>query len=81
MSFKEYHSIENHYRSKFIDYIKTLTELKDDWCATEKVHGSNVSFIINKIEEKIEIQKATRSQIIGKDGNFFKLSELMNQYS
>lgn len=78
MSFKEYHSIENHYREKFIEYIKRLN--LGEFCAMEKVHGCNVSFIMTKVEGKLQIQKATRNRILDEKEGFFQLPEIQKKY-
>ncbi|KAF0978337.1 hypothetical protein FDP41_002852 [Naegleria fowleri] len=51
--FKSYSKLENHYRSEFLQKIREkdakLRELNQpvEWIASEKVHGSNFSFIVH----------------------------------
>jgi hypothetical protein len=45
MGFKKYNSIENSYREKFLEKIKSIVPPTEKWVVTEKIHGSNFSFI------------------------------------
>lgn len=44
MEFHKFHSIENSYREKTLQQIKDYVSPKEEWCITEKIHGSNFSF-------------------------------------
>jgi len=63
MSWKKYPSIENSYRTKFVDKIKHFGYHNKEWCVTEKIDGQNFSFIILKNHVKM----AKRSDIIEQD--------------
>ncbi len=64
--FMEYPSIENHYRDTIKNMVEnyTGTEL---WVATEKVHGSNFSFIYTKEDG---VKCASRNKLLA-DGEAF----------
>lgn len=59
-----YSSIENHYRTKTIDIIRSIGADKVEWVAMEKLDGANLSLIPGDI-----VKIASRSQIT--DGNFY----------
>lgn len=63
MSWKKYPSIENSYRTKFVDKIKHFGYHNKEWCVTEKIDGQNFSFYITKNY----ILPAKRSDIVSND--------------
>jgi Rnl2 family RNA ligase len=68
-TFKKYSSIENHYNEEYVLKLmksEKFAEIKD-WVVTEKVHGSNFSFIVSPSplnSEKKLVQIAKRTQIL-----------------
>ncbi len=65
--FKKYSSIENHSNTKFMDKLKQNDRFASitDWVVTEKVHGSNFSFIVSVDEQSNKtVQVAKRTEII-----------------
>lgn len=71
MNFKKYSSIENGYRTKFIDFVKQHPNFPTvKWQITEKIHGSNYSFIIDiKDVDSIYVRVGKRSGLT--DGTFY----------
>ena len=78
MKFKKYASIENSYREKEVDYIISCGLAKKDieWVVTEKIDGSNFSFISDGKEVKV----AKRSGIIEENENFYDADFMLEQY-
>lgn len=75
-SFKKYNSIENSYRSEFIDKIRN-SPIKDDvFIVQEKVHGANLSFWT----DGIEIKTAKRSGFLEEDESFYNFQLVRKQY-
>ena len=79
--FKSYSKIENHTQSSFITKLleknKSLEQLrgcKVEWICTEKVHGSNFSFIVHKPTQDHEttVEVANRNKILDVFSSFFK---------
>lgn len=70
MKFQKYSSIENHYRTEFVERIKLEGMDGGTWIATEKIHGANLSIWVNATRTKI----AKRSGFL-KDLTFFKGGE------
>ncbi|EQA7786847.1 RNA ligase, Rnl2 family [Acinetobacter baumannii] len=80
MTFKKYSSLENHTNSKFIEKVyEHLAELGPinsiEFCAREKIHGTNFSVIITKDS----IQAAKRSGPIAPTERFFGYEDLMKE--
>ncbi len=75
--FMEYPSIENHYRDSIKEMVDkyTGTEL---WVATEKVHGSNFSFIFTKEEG---LQCASRNKILAPGESFNNHMVIQKKYA
>lgn len=68
MEFKKYNEIENSYRDKFINSFNYEHNLETiNFVMLEKIHGSNVQFMIDK---KSNITKCSKNQILGDDDNF-----------
>lgn len=76
MIFKKFNSIENSYRQKEIDGIIINGFAKGDWVATEKVHGSNLSFWYDG--ERFRIAK--RTCFIGDSDNFYNAPRLLDEH-
>jgi Rnl2 family RNA ligase len=75
-TFKKYNSIENSYRQKFLNYIVEQGKADGEWTVTEKVHGSNFSFVVGEHEMKC----AKRSGFIAKDEAFFDYERIVEKY-
>lgn len=78
MEFKKYLSIENSYRSNFIEkWVSAFPELLlEKFIATEKIHGSNFSIMITK--DSIEYGKRTSKLEI--DESFFDWQNTVLKY-
>lgn len=68
MEFQKYNSLENHYRTKFIDKIQMSGLSGGQWVVQEKCDGANFSFWCDGEQVKI----AKRSGFIGPVDNFFE---------
>lgn len=75
MKFKKYNSLENSYRTKFVDRIVETGNSGGQWIVTEKVHGSNFSIWFNGTE----LRTASRSGFIGEDQNFFNSNQVKDR--
>lgn len=77
--FKKWHSIENSYQQKNIDWwLNAYPELKDEqFVVTEKLHGSNFQWYIQPNQP---IKAGSRSHFLNLDGSFqgVTLVELIN---
>lgn len=76
--FKKYSSLTNSYKKDFVDQCEML-DIKE-WIATEKLHGSNFSFIsVNG-----EVTPAKRNSIIGMEPSgcytFYGCNDVFNQH-
>jgi Rnl2 family RNA ligase len=75
MNFQKYPSIENSYREKFIQEIQNHPHFPfSKWQVTEKIHGSNFSFISDGNDVKI----GKRSGFT--DGSFYNCYEVLEKY-
>ena len=77
MQFKKYNSIDNSYREKTVRYIKQGGFDKVPWVAQEKIHGCNMSFII---DDDGKISCAKRSGFIKEGENFFNYELVKEKY-
>jgi len=78
MDFYRFHSIENSYRKKFVEGIRSYPT--GTWCVTEKVHGSNFSFTTDG--ENILVGKRNSFLNDSEDyRKFFDCEELVNRIS
>ncbi len=77
--FLKYPSIINHYQTKEIDrWIEIYPELKNEvYAITEKLHGSNISFIFDRAGN---MRIAKRSTVLAEDDNFFGVLDIVNAY-
>lgn len=74
MSFKKYSSIVNANNQRVIEKILTSPIANDRWYVTEKIHGANVSILIEVNEnDELDIKLAKRSGVIGNTQNFFTI--------
>ena len=55
--FKKYSSLENHYKSKFIEKLYSLGLTGGEWVAREQIHGTNFSLSIER--DKVTCAKRT----------------------
>lgn len=76
MDFKKYSSIENSYRTKFINKIEEEIDSKTIYMVTEKVHGSNFSFYYDGTDFKV----AKRSGFIEDFSTFFDCGSVVEKY-
>lgn len=76
MEFKKYSSIENTYRKKTLDYIVQQGLSGGDWVVSEKVHGSNFSFWMDK--EGLRVAK--RSGFLSNTENFYGSDTVIEAY-
>ena len=77
MKFTKYSSIENHYRTEFIERIRMEGMDGGKWIATEKIHGANFSIWVNASRTRI----AKRTGLLGEDGKggdgFFHVNNIL----
>lgn len=77
MKFQKYSSIENHYRTEFIERIRMEGMDGGKWIATEKIHGANFSIWVNASRTRI----AKRTCLLGEDGKggdgFFHVNNIL----
>lgn len=90
MQFHKFHSIENSYREKFLNTIRSHPSSEEEWCVLEKVHGSNFSFTVS--DDDIKVGKRTSFLETKEDFNQFfncgqivddlypKVKDLLNKY-
>ena len=76
ISFKKYHSIENSYREKEVNKIIQNIPKDIQWVCTEKIHGTNFSFIT---DGKI-IKTAKRSSILSESDSFYDSNLMLEKY-
>lgn len=72
--FSKYSSITNHYDKKFIEKIKLSP---DNWIVTEKIHGANFSFIVNR---DLEVRIASRTSLLDTEQNFMGSKSVVESY-
>ncbi|KAL9645321.1 hypothetical protein ABK040_002520 [Willaertia magna] len=84
--FKSYSKMENHYQQLIVNKFLNKDQQKDynnnnnnnnkpimiEWVCTEKVHGSNYSFIVTN---ENEIYVANRTKILDNFSNFFRQAQ------
>jgi len=77
--FKKYHSIENHYRDKFINqFLIDCPKLKDaEFIIQEKIHGANIQFIFEPNEE---FKVGKRTSVILEDEKFYNIQSVIPEY-
>lgn len=74
--FKKYNSIENGYRTIFIDKVKEQGLNKGLYSVSEKADGANLSFLYNGEELRV----AKRSSLIGVGGSFYNVWSVYDKY-
>lgn len=69
MQFVKYSSLTNHYENNMINAVILNGVAKDDvlWCAREKLHGCNFSFLY----DGIKIQYAKRTDVVHEGEQFY----------
>lgn len=76
--FNNYSTLENHYNGKFIERIRNNGfDVTESWCAREKIHGTNFSYIVTKDS----IQPAKRSGPITPGESFFGHEVIFKKYA
>lgn len=76
MNWKKYTSIDNSYRDKTVNMIRMSPFIEEEFCCTEKVHGSNFSFVY----DGVELRTAKKSSLLSDDANFFNQHILRDKY-
>ncbi len=82
-AFRVYDHIENHYREKFVESVLTSAPKDELWYATEKIHGSNFSWVISSgsdANQSPEIRRARRGNFLGATEEFYGSLVLQAQY-
>ena len=69
--FSEYEHMLNHYNVSF-------NKFNIEWIATEKIHGTNYSFLLNKKNK--EVIPCKRTSILESDSNFYNHNNIFNKY-
>lgn len=78
--FIKYSSIENSYREKFIEYVKSHESFPDmKWQVTEKIHGANFSFIV-EAKDPDTVKIAKRTSIIEEGEEFYGCRAVLEKY-
>lgn len=72
--FKKYNSIENTYRTKFLEQMKFHGFWEKEFVVQEKVHGANLSFIT---QNGVHFKTAKRSGLIYKGEDFFNYETVL----
>lgn len=77
MKWNEYQSIENSYRTK---YVQPIVELigQTDAVAQEKIHGSNLSFFVTK--DDLRVAKRTSLLSNEETSSFFRSDIILDRY-
>lgn len=76
--FEKYSSLENHYNGKFIEKIRQHGyDVTENWCAREKIHGTNFSIIIER--DAVTCAKRTGPILAGED--FFGYELILKKYN
>ena len=79
LKFEKFPSLENTYNQKKINKIENLG-IDSIWVVTEKVHGANFSFWVERNENEIVIKCAKRSGFIEDDEKFFNYKPVLERY-
>jgi Rnl2 family RNA ligase len=74
--FRKFNSLENTYNKKFLEMIAFEPCYKEEWIATEKLHGANFSFWWDKVNG---VRVANRSDFV--DGSFYSCTNVINKHS
>ena len=78
----KYPSIENSYREKNLDWIRTIVPEDELWEVTEKLHGSNCYLFVNLEdgdEHGFNIRVGKRKTFLKPDENFYGYSSWFNR--
>ena len=76
MKFQRYNSIENTYRVKFVDQIRTFMADKEIFVVQEKIHGANFSIWCTKDG----IKAGSRNRFLKEGNNFFNWEQVLEKY-
>lgn len=81
-AFKVYEHIEQHYREKFVTAVQESAPNDEIWYATEKIHGSNFSWLIGSstVRTEIEIKRARRGNFLGDTEEFYGSLAVLKKY-
>lgn len=77
MEFIKYPSIENSYRSKFIDRIREMEIDQLSWVVKEKIHGANFAFYVDL--NTLEIKCAKRSAFLQPEEGFYNYQQVLER--
>lgn len=83
MDFVKYHSISNMTEKNINELKETIPEeiwSTAEWVAVEKIHGANFSFIVQMVDDNVELNIAKRTDLIAEDENFFKAQIIREKY-
>ncbi len=75
MEHVKYSSIENTYREKFIEMIRTEGKNEGEWVVTEKVHGGQLSLYY----DGKELKASSRTAFLTPDIDFFNYEKVMEE--
>ena len=76
MTFQRYNSIENTYRTKFIDQIRNHLLAEEIFVVQEKVHGANLSVWCTNNGIKV----GSRNKFLEDGTNFFNWEQVLDKY-
>ena len=76
MQFEKFNSIENTYRTKFVEQVRHLLGAEEPFVVQEKIHGANFSFWCNKDG----IFTASRNKFLEPGANFFNWEQVLEKY-
>ncbi|WP_299883253.1 RNA ligase family protein [uncultured Lacinutrix sp.] len=76
MEFKKYNSIENSYRTEFIERVAIATVNNNDFVVQEKVHGANFSLITNGKD----LKSAKRTSLLKDSDSFYNHTLIKEMY-
>ena len=74
MNFLKYPTIENAYRTKYIDKIINFGLAEGEWIVEEKIHGANFGIYF----DGTEIRCAKRTGFLGQDDSFYNYKEVID---
>lgn len=82
-AFRVYDHIENHFREKFVALVLQSAPEGEIWYATEKIHGSNFSWILSPSSRSnnCEIRRARRGNFLKEAEEFYGSLALLQRYN
>lgn len=78
MEFVKYNSLENSYRERFMSSIFDNTDYEGIWYATEKLHGTNFSFLVTN--DANDVTPCKRSGPILENEKFYNYKVVFDKY-